>query len=103
MIRRASRKPPDPPQTEAEQKAARELRDKRQERAQRSKGGKPLFALGDAVASGLSVLGITEDAVSKWLGRPCGCKQRREKLNRLSRWVHAKMRGQELPPPEGLT
>lgn len=43
------------------------------------------MGLGDRVAAGLAALGITEDLVSKILGRPCGCPARRSALNRLGR------------------
>lgn len=39
--------------------------------------------LGDIVKDGLSAIGITEERVSKLIGRPCGCGKRREALNRL--------------------
>lgn len=45
------------------------------------------FQLGDAISTALSSVGITEDRVSKWLGRPCGCAKRRKKLNELSDWA----------------
>lgn len=41
--------------------------------------------LGDMVKSGLSAIGITEERVSKALGRPCGCGRRREALNAMGR------------------
>jgi len=43
--------------------------------------------LGDNVAKALKLVGITEKRVTKMLGRPCGCKERREKLNRLGAWA----------------
>ncbi len=43
--------------------------------------------LGDQVESALKLLGITKEKVEKWLGRPCGCKERQEKLNKLGRWA----------------
>ena len=43
--------------------------------------------LGDKIESALNLLGISKDRVEKWLGRPCGCKERQEKLNRLGRWA----------------
>ena len=46
----------------------------------------PAPLLGDAISSALSAVGITEDRVSKWLGRPCGCGARKEKINSLHRW-----------------
>lgn len=45
------------------------------------------FLLGDTISSALSIVGITEDRVSSWLGRPCGCGRRREKLNQLDIWA----------------
>lgn len=43
--------------------------------------------LGDAVKRALDAVGITQERVERWLGRKCGCKERREKLNRLGRWA----------------
>lgn len=45
------------------------------------------FRLGDAVSKALAAVGVTEERVSAALGRPCGCKARREKLNRLGTWA----------------
>ena len=45
----------------------------------------PRPGLGDMVKSGLSAVGITEDRVSKAIGRPCGCGKRAEALNELGR------------------
>ena len=42
--------------------------------------------LGDVVSSLLARIGVTEDRVSAWLGRPCGCGERRKRLNALGRW-----------------
>jgi len=41
----------------------------------------------------LAAVGITEDRVSKWLGRGCGCGKRKEQLNRLHQWVERKIKG----------
>lgn len=43
--------------------------------------------LGDAVEYALSSLGITSERVEAWLGRPCGCRARKRKLNQLDDWV----------------
>ena len=43
--------------------------------------------LGDIVKAGLSAIGITEQRVSKALGRPCGCSKRAETLNALGRRI----------------
>lgn len=43
--------------------------------------------LGDKISSALSIIGITDTRVSRWLGAPCGCKERQEKLNALTFWA----------------
>lgn len=43
------------------------------------------LGLGDMVAAGLAAVGITKERVSKALGRPCGCGQRQEALNKLGK------------------
>lgn len=43
--------------------------------------------LGDMVKAGLSAIGITEERVSKVIGRPCGCSKRAEALNALGRKI----------------
>jgi hypothetical protein len=45
----------------------------------------PPLGLGDRVSQVLSLVGITEQRVSRLLGRPCGCSKRREALNRLGK------------------
>lgn len=45
------------------------------------------MGLGDLVAAGLAAIGITEERVSAAIGRPCGCGERREKLNELGRQI----------------
>lgn len=54
----------------------------------------PPRELGDMVEAALTSIGITSERVEKWLGRPCGCKERKEKLNRLSRWAKRIVLGQ---------
>ena len=49
--------------------------------------------LGDAVEQALSSVGITSERVESWLGRPCGCKRRREKLNQLGAWARRVLGG----------
>lgn len=43
--------------------------------------------LGDHVEQALSSLGITQSRVSRWLGKPCNCEERKDKLNQLSIWA----------------
>ncbi len=50
----------------------------------RLKQKKPL-GLGGMIKAGLSAIGITEERVSKAIGKPCGCGKRAEKLDELGR------------------
>ena len=45
----------------------------------------PRPGLGDAVAAGLSAVGITPERVSKVIGKPCGCGKRKKALNQVGR------------------
>lgn len=42
---------------------------------------RPPQGLGDMVKSALSTIGITEERVSKAIGKPCGCSKRAAKMN----------------------
>jgi len=46
---------------------------------------KSQLGLGGMIKAGLSAIGITEQRVSKAIGRPCGCGKRAEKLDELGR------------------
>jgi hypothetical protein len=74
------------------------LSTKRDRQAGRSRPPKPLLeestGLGDDVSHALSKVGITEERVSAWLGRPCGCGERRRKLNQLGSWAKSVMLGE---------
>jgi len=59
--------------------------------------------LGDVIARALAFVGITEERVSRWLGRPCKCKERREALNRLSRWADRILAGKTEDAEKYLT
>lgn len=39
--------------------------------------------LGDRVAQGLGAFGITEERITKLIGRPCNCSKRRAALNKF--------------------
>lgn len=56
----------------------------------------PPLGLGDRVAAGLKAVGITPELVSKVTGRPCGCKQRQQRLNEIGARFGFP---QPLPPP----
>jgi hypothetical protein len=49
---------------------------------------------GDQLESVLKSVGITEDRVSRLLGRPCGCTKRKEMLNRLGEWTKKVLTGE---------
>lgn len=53
---------------------------------------KPM-GLGDEVEKALSIMGITKDRVESWLGEPCNCPERREKLNSLGFWAQRVISG----------
>lgn len=50
--------------------------------------------LGDLVSKALSTVGLSEERVSRWVGAPCGCPERKEKLNRLGFWATRVLKGQ---------
>jgi hypothetical protein len=47
--------------------------------------GLPL--LGTMIESALTFCGVTKERVERWLGGPCGCKERKERLDALWRWA----------------
>lgn len=49
--------------------------------------------LGTIIEKALTSIGVTSTRVSKWLGKPCQCPERVEKLNRLSRWATRVIKG----------
>jgi hypothetical protein len=49
--------------------------------------------IGDQVEAALSAVGITKERVTAWIGRPCGCQERQEKLNALGFWARRVLQG----------
>ena len=43
--------------------------------------------LGDLIESALTKVGITKERVEQWIGGPCGCEERKQKLNNLTAWA----------------
>jgi hypothetical protein len=43
--------------------------------------------LGDRVEQALTILGVTQERVTGWLGKPCRCGEYIERLNQLDRWA----------------
>lgn len=46
-----------------------------------------VLRLGDRAEALLQRVGITKERVSAWMGKPCGCPERKAKMNELSDWV----------------
>lgn len=53
---------------------------------------------GDRLAQSLRSLGIPKAKVERWLGRPCGCSERQQKLNQLHIWLKRFLSGKEINP-----
>ena len=49
--------------------------------------------IGDQLERALKVIGVDSEKVSKWIGKPCGCEERRVKLNQIDAWARRVMRG----------
>ena len=49
--------------------------------------------LGDVIERALIAVRITKSRVSSWLGKPCGCDERREKLNQIHAWAVRVVKG----------
>lgn len=49
--------------------------------------------IGDTVEAALSKVGITDEKVQKWLGKPCGCKERKDKWNQIGLWAQRVIAG----------
>jgi len=43
--------------------------------------------LGDLIQQALDRIGVTPARVERWIGHPCGCTERKDKLNQLSTWA----------------
>lgn len=64
---------------------------------------KPSPGWGDHVESALTKFGITEERVSGWLGKPCGCSERKRKLNALGNWAKQFLNGTKEDAEKHLT
>jgi hypothetical protein len=42
---------------------------------------------GDQLRDALAAVGVTKEEIERWLGAPCGCDERRQKLNALHLWL----------------
>lgn len=48
--------------------------------------------LGDSIEAALSLVGISSEKVEQWIGFPCGCLERKERLNQLGAWAKQALR-----------
>lgn len=53
---------------------------------------------GDNLAKALEIAGITPERVERFIGKPCGCPERQERLNQLGAWVRRVIRGKSSDP-----
>lgn len=60
------------------------------------------MGLGDLVERALTSIGVTSERVERWLGRPCNCKERQQKLNQLGHWAARVSKGLVLKASEYL-
>lgn len=51
--------------------------------------------LGDLVHDTLAAVGVTPERVERWLGAPCRCRERQERLNALGAWARRLWVGKE--------
>lgn len=58
--------------------------------------------LGTAIEQALKRVGVTEERVSRWIGRPCGCSVRRDRLDKISEWAAQVLSGRSNNPAEDL-
>ena len=49
--------------------------------------------LGDLIESALQSVGVTSELVGQWVGKPCNCIERKQRLNALSNWAIRIMQG----------
>jgi len=58
--------------------------------------------LGDLIESALSSVGITSGRIERWLAGPCGCEERKRKLNAVSAWARRVLSGKKEKAREHL-
>lgn len=63
---------------------------------------RPRKLLGDRIEDALILVGVTKERVEKWVGGPCGCTERQERLNRLDLWVRRVVGGKVVDAAEAL-
>ena len=51
------------------------------------------MGLGDIIESALSTVGLSPQKVEQWIGQPCGCEERKQKLNALGYWANRILKG----------
>lgn len=54
--------------------------------------------LGDRIEEALTAVGITSERVERFVGGPCGCEERKRKLNELGWWALRVLKGKSSSP-----
>lgn len=49
--------------------------------------------LGDEIEQAIRLLGISPERIERWIGVPCGCEERKQKLNVLGAWAWRVVQG----------
>lgn len=49
--------------------------------------------IGTTIENALTMVGVTSERVERWLGKPCKCKERKEKLDALGHWAQRVLSG----------
>lgn len=49
--------------------------------------------IGTKISEALAMIGLTEGSIERWLGRPCGCRERADKLDALGAWASRVLAG----------
>lgn len=50
--------------------------------------------IGDQVEKALQLVGITPEKVEAFTGKPCKCKERKQRMNQLGNWAYRVLSGE---------
>lgn len=58
--------------------------------------------IGDNIEKALKAVGITSEKVEAFTGKPCKCKERKQRMNQLGNWAYRVLTGESTNPVEEL-
>lgn len=64
---------------------------------------RPETGPGTVIRLALDRVGINSERIENWLGVPCGCREREEKLNAVTAWARRVVQGRVDSAREYLT